>query len=87
MKRYLVFANDCYYPSGGAGDFQKSFDTAEEAEEFAKWLISVDERGHDALDEYEVMDTEAPDSEYSDLKDEQGPCKMSPKGANQKGTP
>lgn len=36
MKRFAVFACDYYYPSGGMGDFQKSFDTAQEAKEWVK---------------------------------------------------
>jgi len=31
MKRYLLFAGDTYYPSGGAYDFVSSHDTIEEA--------------------------------------------------------
>ena len=31
MKRYLAFYGDCYYPSGGMGDFIGDFDTKEEA--------------------------------------------------------
>jgi len=30
-KRYLVFAFDCYYPSGGMCDMRDSFDTIPEA--------------------------------------------------------
>jgi hypothetical protein len=32
MKRYLVFAGDDYYPAGGWGDFQGSFDSAVDIE-------------------------------------------------------
>lgn len=38
MKRFLVFAYDSYYPGGGWGDFQKSFDTLEAAKAFAETL-------------------------------------------------
>ena len=31
MKRYLLFAFDDYYPTGGWNDFRGSFDTAIEA--------------------------------------------------------
>lgn len=31
MKRYLLFAGDHYYPSGGMDDFIKDFDTQNEA--------------------------------------------------------
>jgi len=32
MKRFLLFAGDCYYPEGGAEDFIGGCDTMEEAE-------------------------------------------------------
>lgn len=38
MKRFLVFAYDRYYPSGGWNDFKDSFDTYEEAEAYATSL-------------------------------------------------
>jgi hypothetical protein len=44
-KRFLVFAMDRYYPSGGIDDVKKSFDDADEAIEFAKSgddLVSYD---------------------------------------------
>lgn len=31
MKRYLLFAGEAYYPSGGWSDYEGSFDTVEEA--------------------------------------------------------
>lgn len=31
MKRFLLFAFDAYYPSGGWSDFQGSFDTQQKA--------------------------------------------------------
>ena len=33
MKRFLVFAGDCYYPDR-MNDFQEDFDTLEEAKSF-----------------------------------------------------
>lgn len=36
MKRYLVFAYECYYPNGGWNDFKGSYDTLEEAKVAAK---------------------------------------------------
>lgn len=36
MKRYMVFAGDTYYPSGGFKDFQCDFDVLENAVSFAK---------------------------------------------------
>jgi hypothetical protein len=39
MKRYLLFAGDQYYPSGGWRDFRGSFATSEEAvKHVADWL-------------------------------------------------
>lgn len=35
MKRFLVFAGDCYYPSGGWDDFHSDHDTADEAQKAA----------------------------------------------------
>lgn len=36
MKVYWVFADDKYYPCGGMADFEKSFETIEEAAEYAE---------------------------------------------------
>lgn len=33
MKRYMAFAGDTYYPSGGWGDFIGDFDGLDEARE------------------------------------------------------
>lgn len=35
IKRFLVFAGDTYYPTGGWSDYRCSFDTEKEA---LKWL-------------------------------------------------
>lgn len=32
MKKYLLFADENYYPKGGMRDFKGSFDTIEDAE-------------------------------------------------------
>jgi hypothetical protein len=45
--RYLVFACEAYYPSGGWGDFQKAFTSYQEARDYAdsirhKWSGSVE---------------------------------------------
>jgi hypothetical protein len=40
MKRFLVFSFDKYYPSGGAQDFKASFETKEQAMEYA---LSLDD--------------------------------------------
>lgn len=34
-KRYLLFAWDCYYPRGGLDDVKATFDTLQEALDFA----------------------------------------------------
>jgi len=36
MKRFLVFAGDCYYPSGGWNDFKSDHETLSEAFEATK---------------------------------------------------
>lgn len=41
VKRYLLFAGDQYYPSGGWHDLSGEFDSIEEAEEY------VFERGYE----------------------------------------
>lgn len=38
MRRFAVFRSAYYYPNGGMGDFKKSFDTIEEAQEYAASL-------------------------------------------------
>jgi hypothetical protein len=38
MKRFLVFAGDCYYPDR-MNDFQEDFDTLEEARSFEAKII------------------------------------------------
>lgn len=40
MKRYLVFAGNYYYPSGGWNDFHSAYDTLEEARELTKKMKS-----------------------------------------------
>lgn len=49
MKRYLLFAGDQYYPSGGWHDLSGEFDSIEEAEEYVfergyEWWHVVDMR-------------------------------------------
>lgn len=48
-KRYLVFAGDNYYPQRAWDDFKGSFDTKDEAKEFA---LSLKE------DWYQIIDLE-----------------------------
>lgn len=40
MKRYLVFAGDDYYPSGGWNDFRDDFDDIDAAKTEARRLLS-----------------------------------------------
>jgi hypothetical protein len=40
MKRYLVFAGQEYYPSGGWDDFHDSFDDLEQARKAANEWVS-----------------------------------------------
>ena len=39
IKRFLVFGGDCYYASGGANDFLKSFVSEVKATEYARALM------------------------------------------------
>ncbi|HUV85208.1 MAG TPA: hypothetical protein VMV86_05815 [Methanosarcinales archaeon] len=41
LKRYLLFAYDDYYPSGGMNDFVSSFDSLDEIEDFIKTRMSI----------------------------------------------
>lgn len=43
-KRYLVFLFDGYYPNGGWDDMRGSFDTIEEASDFARASRNHDDR-------------------------------------------
>jgi hypothetical protein len=45
MKRYLVFAGECYYACGGANDFIAAFEDLDEATKRAKWEETENERG------------------------------------------
>ena len=49
MKRFLVFAYDDYYPSGGLADIQSEFDTLAELHEKLPELI-------DLWDHVEILD-------------------------------
>lgn len=52
MKRYLLFAGDCYYPCGGWSDFRGSFDNLDEARELAM-------KDHDpGWDWFHIVDTQ-----------------------------
>lgn len=54
MRRFAVFRSPHYYPFGGMGDFQKSFDTKDEAVAFAE---AITEHGYSVdvedMEEYE----------------------------------
>ena len=49
MKRYLVFAYDQFYPSGGWNDFVGAFDTLEEAESKGRETLA-DNEAYDIVD-------------------------------------
>lgn len=51
LKKYLLFAFDNFYPSGGWSDFQGDFETLEEALKMGK------EAGR-AFDRWEIVDSE-----------------------------
>lgn len=60
MKRFLLFAYDCYYPYGGWADFQSDHDTLEEAQA-ACWLPADPATGEDRVckrDVVYIIDTE-----------------------------
>ena len=64
MKRFLIFAYDGYYPSGGASDLQATADTMEEADAIAEDLTTISKNNRHAFDDADIIDTEADDSEY-----------------------
>jgi len=47
LKRYLLFAYDDYYPSGGMNDFVSSFDSLDEIEDFIKTRMSIKDWSYD----------------------------------------
>lgn len=49
MKRYLLFAGDTYYPSGGWSDFHSDHDTIEEA--------LAAKNGLEYIDWYQIVDS------------------------------
>ncbi len=53
MKRFLLFAGDDYYPSGGWGDFVGSYDSVEEAipDAYSEWAHIVDTATGDVVRE------------------------------------
>ena len=53
MKRYALFAYDCYYPCGGMNDFKASFDTLEKATAAAWTKIPSDD--YRPVYEYDIV--------------------------------
>jgi len=53
LKRFLLFAGETYYPSGGWGDFKSSHHSREDAERAAEELQE---------DWYHIVDLENPEA-------------------------
>lgn len=60
MKRFMLFAHDDYYPSGGWADFKGDFDTVEEAR---AWIDSQDYR----RDTYDLIDVNTKVDHWKEL--------------------
>lgn len=58
MKRFLLFAGDQYYPSGGWQDFKKSFDTVLEAVKAAAGNTKDTDLRSGTWDWWQVVDLE-----------------------------
>ena len=61
MKRYLLIAGTCYYPSAGTGDWQRTFETEEEinaliTEDSDKRYDSIHIEGIGDFDWYRIVD-------------------------------
>ena len=54
MKRYLIFAYPCYYPSGGMCDLHSQFDNKDEALTRAKELIDDYVEVYDIQEDREI---------------------------------
>lgn len=52
MKRYLIFAGDRFYPSGGWKDFKQSCETVEDA-----LVCLIDVLMNDGADWYQIIDS------------------------------
>lgn len=52
MKRYWLFIYPCHYPSGGMHDYEKSFDTKEEAVAEMEQIIDVYEDNAEIFDSH-----------------------------------
>ena len=61
-KRFVVFEFADYYPTGGMGDCEESFDTLEEAEEYMKEVL--DDGIVDNLDLFDMSVGKFVQSEY-----------------------
>lgn len=55
VKRFVVFAYERYYPSGGFGDGRADFDTREEAEAYANTL--QESCAFDYVEAVDLLDT------------------------------
>lgn len=55
LKRYLLFAGETYYPSGGWMDFIRSFDSKKDAVILARQLKSEGD-----IDWFHIIDTQKP---------------------------
>lgn len=64
MKRYLVFAYDNYYPTGGWNDFNEDFDNLADAIVHADNLILVGVKPH-RYDFADVVDTTTKSQVYN----------------------
>ena len=57
MKRYLLFAGDDFYPSGGMGDFIADFDSLEKAraaeDEWYRKVVVPDSKWSQIYDQQE----------------------------------
>lgn len=64
MKRYLLFAGQDQYPTGGWGDFKGDFDTIEDAYQSNKgtidWWEIVDSETGQVIKDIPGMETQAP---------------------------
>ena len=81
MGRYLLFKGDDYYPLGGWGDFEGSFDTIKEAQEAFKlditdWANIVDVSMMKEVSRYE-HETDRYPSQWRRDGDSRGPKKDS----------
>lgn len=73
MKRYLVFAFDNYYPSGGWSDMRGAFDDLQDARKLKQEILSHSSswfNGGPYYDNAEIVDLET----MTKVKDEEVPA-------------